>query len=446
MTAPTVNTDNAAEVRIPVALSPKQLASVRQARTQISLWTGAIRSGKTVASLLRWIIYIRSAPFGGRLVMVGRTKDTINRNVFSVLQDPAIFGPIASEVKYTPGANVAYIFGRVIDVIGANDARSESRLRGMTCAGAYVDELTLVPNEFFVQLLGRMSIDGAMLFTTTNPDNPAHWARKDFLLRAHEPDLGLRHWHFTIDDNPVLTPKKIANYKAQFAGLFYKRFILGLWVAAEGAIFDMFDDERHVIPFSAVPLIDRWIAVGVDYGTSAPFAATLLGLAVDRRLYAVSEYRYDSRHHHRAKTDAEYSEALQQWLGNVELPGAGRRIDEYGGTVPLRGVRPEMVCVDPSAASFVITLNQDGLTPTKARNDVLDGIRNVATLIATDRFRVVDTCTGLINELPGYAWDDKKAKEGIDAPIKADDHSIDSLRYGIHTTEALWRPYLLDAA
>lgn len=425
------------------SLSAKQLASVRQARARINVWSGAIRSGKTVASLLRWLMYVRNAPLGGRLVMVGRTKDTINRNVFAVLQDPLIFGVLADEVKYTPGANVAYIFGRIVDVIGANDARSESRLRGMTCAGAYVDEATLLPKEFWTQLLGRMSVTGAMLFATTNPDQPAHWLRRDFILRARE--LGLRHWHFTLDDNPSLSVQYREAIKREFVGLFFRRFVLGHWVAAEGAIFDMFDEERHVVPLSRVPLIERYLAVGLDYGTSNPFAAILLGIGADRRMYALDEYRYDSRQHHRAKTDAEYSADLRAWLEQVERPGAGR-LDDRGDPMPIRGVRPEYICVDPSAASFVIQLQQDGMNPTRARNDVLSGIRNVASLLATDRFRVVDKCKGLIDEFPGYSWDDKKAAEGHDQPIKAADHSLDGLRYGVHTTEALWRPFLLEAA
>lgn len=423
------------------SLSPKQLASLTQARAQLNIWTGAIRSGKTVSSLLRWVMYVRRAPLGGRLLMIGRTKDTLNRNVFAVLQDPAVFGPLAAEVKYTPGSNVAYIFGRVIDVIGANDTRSETRLRGLTCAGAYVDEVTLLPREFWTQLLGRMSIDAAKLFGTTNPDNPSHWLRKDFLLRADDPALGLRHWHFTIDDNPSLTRRKIAAYKAQFVGLFYKRFILGHWVSAEGAIYDMWDESRHVV--SQLPLIERWISCGIDYGTRNPFAAVMLGLGVDSRLYAVSEYRYDGQQHHRQKSEAEYSQSVREWMAGIEIPGAGTRDERTGLIIPRYGVTPEWTCVDPSARSFINQLGRDGLVPTKARNQVLDGIRNVASLLAMNRLAVHVSCEALIAEIPGYSWDDEKAMKGEDVPIKADDHSCDALRYGIHTSEAAWRPYVL---
>jgi PBSX family phage terminase large subunit len=419
------------------SLSEKQFASLKQARAEINIWTGAIRSGKTVSSLLRWMMYVRRAPFGGRLVMIGRTKDTLNRNVFSVLQDPAIFGALAGEVRYTPGANVAYIFGRVIDIIGANDVRSESRLRGMTCAGAYVDEITLVPREFWTQLLGRKSIDEAKLFGTTNPDNPAHWLRKDFLLRANDPALGLRHWHFNIDDNPALSARRKAAYKAQFTGLFYKRFILGHWVAAEGAIFDMWDESRHVIR-GELPLVERWLSIGVDYGTSNPFAAVSIGLSAERqpRLIVASEYRYDARQAHRSKSDQDYADDLVAWLDRHPVPGMPGRT----------GIRPEYIVIDPSARSFIVTMQQAGYSPAGADNTVLDGIRNVASLLSLDRLAVHESCGALIAEFPGYSWDDDEAQKGKDVPIKADDHSLDALRYGIHTTRALWRPFLLERA
>lgn len=418
------------------SLSPKQFASLKQARAEINVWTGAVRSGKTVSSLLRWMMYVRRAPLGGRLVMIGRTKDTLNRNVFSVLQDPMIFGPLAAEVKYTPGANVAYIFGRVIDVIGANDVQAEAKLRGLTCAGAYVDEITLLPKDFWTQLLARKSIDAAKLFGTTNPDNPAHWLRHDYLLRADDPALGLRHWHFTLDDNPALSARRKAAYRAQFTGLFYKRFVLGHWVAAEGAIFDMWDEDRHVLR-GQMPLIERWLSVGIDYGTSNPFAAVSIGMSAEQRprLVVASEYRYNSKQAHRSKSDQEYSDDVQAWLARHPIPGTRER-----------GINPEYVVVDPSAASFIVVLRQAGLVPAAGDNSVLDGIRGIASLLHLGRLVVHESCTALIAEFPGYSWDDKEAQRGRDVPIKADDHSLDALRYGTHTTRALWRPFLLEYA
>ncbi|MGI5293163.1 PBSX family phage terminase large subunit [Nonomuraea polychroma] len=419
-----------------LTLSPKQERSIAESTARLNLWSGAIRSGKTIASLLRFLVYVANAPRGGSLVIVGKTADTIARNVFDPLTDPAITGPIARRIIYTRGAPTANILGRRVEIISSNDARSENRLRGMTCAGAYVDEITLIEREFWDQLLARLSVKGAKLFGTTNPDAPNHWLKRQFLDRKHE--LDLKHWHFTLDDNTALDPAYVKALKAEYTGLWYKRFILGLWVMAEGAIYDMYDPDRHVV--DELPLMERWLSVGVDYGTVNPFDAILVGVSTpddkgQRRIYLASEFRWDSRKERRQLTDAEYSQKLTDWLDHI--PGT------YGpGT---RGVRPQWVVVDPSAASFITQLLRDGFTPTMGDNSVNDGIRTVSNLLAADHLRVHRSVSGFLDEVGSYAWDDKKAERGEDAPVKVDDHALDAVRYALHTTQAAWLPMLQPA-
>ncbi|HEX3781691.1 MAG TPA: PBSX family phage terminase large subunit [Pseudonocardiaceae bacterium] len=413
-------------------LSPKQEQSIGQSLARINVWEGSVRSGKTIASLLRWLMYVARAPRGGELVVCAKTLDTVARNVFAPLQDPAVTGPAARLVKYTRGAPTATILGRTVEVITANNELAEGRIRGLTCAGAYVDEATLIPESFWTQLLARLSVPGAQLFATTNPDNPNHWLRKRFLLRTGE--LDLRSWHFTIDDNHSLDPKYVASLKAEYVGLWYRRFILGKWVAAEGAVYDMFDPDEHVVPFERVPIVRKWLGVGVDYGTRNPFDALLGGIGVDGRIYFVSEWRHDSRQAQKQLSDVELSAGLRTWLTTVRYPRS-----------QLRGITPEVVCVDPSAASFKVQLFRDGLPAMNANNDVLDGIRTWSSLMAADKFRVVDSCKWLVDELPGYSWDDKAANRGEDAVIKVDDHSVDAGRYLLHTTRSRWRGEVLPA-
>jgi PBSX family phage terminase large subunit len=406
-------------------LSLAQERSIAHSRARINVWAGAVRSGKTIASLLRWLIYVAQAPTTGVLVVSGKTLDTVARNVFAPLQDPALFGQAAQHVKYTRSAGTAMILGRRIEVITANDVRAEEKLRGLTCSGAYVDEATLLPESFWFQLLARLSVPGAQLFATTNPDGPAHWLRQKFLLRASE--LDLRHWHFTLDDNPALDPRYVAALRSEYVGLWYRRFILGEWCLAEGAIYDMWEPDRHVV--DEIPPIREWLSLGIDYGTTNPFAALLIGMGTDDTLYVADEWWYDSKLERRQLTDAEYSQRVRAWLAQMPIPGTD-----------LRGVRPKYTVVDPSAASFVTQAWQDGLSPTLGNNEVLNGIRTVATLFGRDRLRVHRRCRHLIDEIPGYSWDDEKAKnKGEDAPIKVDDHGVDAMRYGIHTTEAAWR-------
>lgn len=420
-------------------LGELQEQSIAHSTARLNIWSGAVRSGKTIASLLRWLMYVVTAPRGGALIVSGKTLDTVARNVFGPLQDPAITGPAARHIHYTRGASTATILGRQIEIITANDARAESRLRGMTAAGAYVDELTVLPEQFFAQLLARLSVPGAKLFGTTNPDGPAHWVRKKYLLRQGE--LDLRSWHFTLDDNPALDARYVAALKTEYTGLWYRRFILGEWCLAEGAVFDAWDPDCHVV--TDLPQIERWLALGVDYGTTNAFAALVLGIGTGpdnrRRLYLTHEYRYDSKLHHRQLTDPEYSERLQFWLATATRPA-----EFHPGGKPIWGIRPEWIYVDPSAASFSLQLYRDGVPNiAHADNNVLPGVRTMGGLIARGHLHVHESCQGLIDEIPGYSWDDKAAEKGEDKPIKVDDHSCDAARYAIHTTEHQWRHLLL---
>jgi PBSX family phage terminase large subunit len=410
-------------------LSDKQVLSIHQATARVNIWEGAVRSGKSVGADFAWLNFIRHAPLDGELVMMGRTKTTVGRNVINVLKNPALFGPIAKTVVYTDGADTATILGRQIHILGANDVQSEAKVRGMTVAGAYVDEATVIPQVTFQQLVARMSVAGAKLFATTNPDSPHHWLKKDWIDRR---DRDLRVFHFELDDNPFLDPAFVAYLKRQYTGLWYRRFILGRWVMAEGAVYDMWDPKRHVV--ANTPRITDWLACSIDYGTTNPFHAVLLGLGVDNRLYAVDEWRYDSRAQRRQLADAEYSGRLRGWLKTIPIPGSTGR-----------GVKPRYTVVDPSATSFRVQLHADGVASWAADNSVLDGIRLVSSLLSVQprpQLLIAKSCKALIEELPAYSWDEKAQAKGEDKPIKVNDHGCDSLRYGIKTTHPLWQGIL----
>ncbi|MEF3114496.1 PBSX family phage terminase large subunit [Streptomyces chrestomyceticus] len=397
-------------------LSRKQLRSVAQATARICIWHGAVRSGKTVASLLAFLLAVAEAPPSGLILICGRSLQTIERNCLEPLTDEALFGPVARQIRHTRGATTATILGRTVHLIGASDARAEGRLRGLTASLAYVDEATLLPEGFWTQLLARLSVPGARLLATTNPDSPRHWLKVGYLDRAA--DLDLRAWHFRLDDNPSLSPAYVSSLAAEYAGLWRKRMIDGAWCVAEGSIYDMWDEQRHVV--AALPAMRRhWCSI--DYGTANPFAALLLGEGTDGRLYVCSEWRHDSRAARRQMTDAQYSAAVRRWLTELD-------------------VEPEWIFVDPSAASFSTQLWMDGVGGVaRAKNDVLDGIRSTSTALDSGLLRVHSSCEGLLSELPGYAWDATAADRGEDRPIKRDDHSLDALRYALHSTAHEWR-------
>lgn len=406
-------------------LSPMQAWSIAKASARVNLWTGSIRSGKTIASLLRWLIFVAKAPRGGELVVIGRTRESIARNVFGPLTDPALFGALTKHVTYTAGAPSGKILGRTVHVLGASDARSEMVLRGLTVAGAYVDEATLVSEAFWTQLLGRMSVPGAMLFATTNPDGPAHWLKKQVIDRANE--LGYRIFRFQLRHNTHLDPAYVAQITREYVGLWYRRFILGEWVQAAGAIYESWDPARHVIATADLPPMDRVLAMGVDYGDQHATRGYLLGIGPDtrpgheheHRLYVLAEWAPGHM------TIGEHSTSLRNWL-------AGQPVEAWR--------TPEWVAVDSAAASFRHQLFHDGVAGVRnAHKSVLPGIRTLAGLLAVDRMVVADTCTHLIDRIPGYVWDPKAERRGEDAPIKADDDEVDALRYAIYTTRLDWR-------
>lgn len=419
-------------------LAGKQLESVRLASARGNLWEGAVRSSKTVSSIMVWLRYVRTGP-PGALLMVGKTERTLKRNII----DPITEMVGARRCRYKAGVGELVLFGRTIYVAGANDERAADKIKGLTLAGAYCDEVTTYPESFFAMLGTRLSVEGAQWFGTTNPEGPHHWLKRNYLDRARlhlrqdgtvqvseaSDALNLHRFSFTLDDNPYLPAAYVAELKREYTGLFYRRFVLGDWCLAHGSIYDMWDPARHLV--DVMPYMRRWIGVGIDYGTVNPFSALLVGVGEDDRLYVVSEYRHDSAQAYRQLTDVQYSTDVQAWLRGVRRPG------EKGRAL---GVQPEWIFVDPSAASFMTQLWADDVPHvTAAVNDVRDGIRSVSVALGSGLLSIHRSCAGLIEELPGYEWDPKAALRGEDKPIKNADHSCDALRYVLHSTAHTWR-------
>lgn len=416
----------------------KQRQSVQLATARSNVFEGAVRSSKTVSTIMKWLRYNRAGP-AGPLLMVGKTERTLKRNIIDPIQE--MVG--TKRCRFKAGAGEIDLMGRTIYVAGAHDESSADRIKGMTLAGAYGDEITTWPESFYSMLMTRLSIPGAQFFGTTNPAAPTHWLMKKYLKRARlhldrdgnltyndDPEaLNLHRFTFQLSDNPNLTPEYVTDISREFTGMFYRRYVLGEWVLAEGAVFDRFDFGVHVVP--ELPPILRWLSCGVDHGSTNPFAGVLIGLGVDGILYAVSEYRYDPRTILGSKSDPEYADAVADWLSTVPVSGTA-----------LVGVDPEYFIVDPAAKPFRTVMDRRGWTVTKGNNAVLDGIQTLSSLFALGALKIHESCECLLDEIPSYSWDDKAAERGEDAPIKVDDHSVDALRYAVHTTRAIWRPLL----
>lgn len=415
-------------------LQGKASQSVMQADARINLWEGAVRSSKTISSLIAFLKFVRTAPPGG-LLLAGRTERTVKANVV----DPLVEWLGAKRCRYVKGSGELRLLGRKISVVGASSEQAEEKIRGRTLVGAYLDEVTLMPETFFKRVLSQLSLPGAKLFGTTNPDSPFHWLKTNYIDRQDE--LDIRVFHFDLADNPTLTTQYVEGLKAEYGGpgtLFYKRFIQGLWVLAEGAIFDMLTD-RHFI--SALPpksnVVTAW--VGIDYGTANPFVAELF-LHVTKpypHILVASSLRWDpTQHQGRQKTDAQLSELLRDWLRR-ELP-------HY---IDTSAMGPERIVVDPSAASFIRQLHVDGFRGVQlADNSVIDGIRSVASLLGAQkpgpRLLFHTSCVDSNREMQSYVWDEKAQEKGEDKPVKMNDHGPDARRYGIMGMRRVWKRWV----
>jgi len=386
-------------------LSPKQKKTLKESTSRINIWEGAVRSGKSFASLIRWLEYIQEAP-EGNLVMIGRTATTIKHNLVD-----EICGLIGTDARYYSGKNELNLWGKRIYLIGASDERAETKIRGSTFAGAYIDEATLIPESFWTMLLSRISIPGAKIFTTTNPDNPFHWLKKNYIDRKDNLDLKL--WKFLLDDNPSLTEEFKTNLKQEYRGLWYRRYIDGEWCLAEGTIYDFFDEAIHCI--NHAPGLAQEYYVGVDYGTNNPCAFLLLAHNPNTypNMWIEKEYYYDSSKTNRQKTDTEYAEDLKKFIDGI----------------PVRAIY-----IDPSAASFKLECQRNGIRNIlDAENDVLDGIRFVASLLTNGTLKITKQCPNLIKEMSSYVWDSRAKDHGEDKPLKKNDHLQDALRYLCYT-------------
>ncbi|WP_326637303.1 PBSX family phage terminase large subunit [Streptosporangium sp. NBC_01755] len=408
----------------------KQKQSVQLATARLNIWEGSVRSSKTICSLLKWMRFVRTAP-DGPLLMTGKTERTLKRNIIDPLTE--MLGE--KRCKHVVGAGELHLLGRTIYTAGAHDEGSVDKIRGLSLVGAYGDELSTMPESFFRMLTTRLSIPGAQFFGSSNPDGPQHWLKTDFLDRARlhldidgqlqhsdDPDaLNLNRFSFQLRDNPNLTDEYIDAVSSEHTGLYYRRLILGEWCLAEGVVYESWDPARHVV--DQLPPIAQWLCIALDYGTTNPFHALAIGLGTDGRLYVGHEWRWDSKRMRGSLTDAEYSERVRAWVNGL-------------------GIAPSYWIVDPSAKSYRVQMHRDGVTSTLADNEVVDGIRDVASLFATGRLLVHAGCKWLIKEIPGYAWDPDASEKGEDKPIKLNDHGVDALRYGIRTTRNIWSSLL----
>ena len=374
---------------------------------------GAVRSGKTSVMSLSFLLWAMGGFNGCAFALCGKSVGAVERNIVTPLLAVRYLQE-AFSIRYNRGDHVMTVRRGVREnrfyLFGGKDESSAALIQGVTLAGVLLDEVALMPRSFVEQALARCSVPGARLWFNCNPEGPEHWFRKEWILKAEEHRA--LHLHFTMDDNPALDEATRQRYRTMYSGVFYERFILGRWVMSEGLIYDMFDPTGNTYEAGPPALhFSGTRTISCDYGTANP-TVFLDIYDYDGKIYIDREYRWDSREEKRQKTDEEYADDMEAFMGKEQCA----------------------VIVDPSAASFIAALRRRGLYVIPADNEVLGGIRRTAALLQRRALLINrKNCAPLLGELGTYLWDEKAGRYGEDKPLKERDHGPDAARYFINS-------------
>ncbi len=378
---------------------------------------GSIRSGKSMTMSLSFGMWATENFNGCNFGICGKTIGSLRRNVINDMKKMLTARGYHVEDKRSlnmlvisrkNNSNNFYLFG------GTNES-SQDLIQGITLAGVFLDEAAIMPESFINQATGRCSVEGAKLWFSCNPaGGQTHWFKQNWINQYRAKKL--LYLHFTMDDNPSMSEKTKARYRSLYTGAFYRRYIEGRWVAAEGVIYHQFSREKntYVKPLDK-ELRQRCIQyVSIDYGSANPTAFLhILYDPKERMIYIDREYYHDARKEMTQKSDAQYGNDLIAFLP----PG-----------------QCQAVVIDPSALSLRIVIRRLGYHIREANNDVCGGIQDVSVLIALGKIKINNTCVNLLKEIDTYVWNEKAAQEqGIDKPVKQNDHAVDALRYFVNT-------------
>lgn len=367
---------------------------------------GAVRSGKTICMVDGFFLWAMSSFDRQVFGLCGKTIASLRRNIVQNLPQWLGGTGIAIAEKQNENKLIVHYKGKVntFFLFGGRDESSYTLIQGITLAGVLLDEVALMPRSFVEQAVARCSVAGSKLWFNCNPAGPEHWFYKEWICKAEQKNA--LHLHFTMADNHSLDSAIRDRYERLYSGVFYRRYILGEWCISEGLVY-AFDKALHVVesfPEEMSEGFGYWY-ISCDYGTLNPFSAGLWWVFAGRAI-RVAEYYYSGRSSGAMKTDEEYYQELEKLAGDRDI---------------------HSVIVDPSAASFIATIRAHGRFPVrKARNDVLPGIRLVASMIKTGVIRIGSQCKDAIREFGLYRWDERGEE---DRPIKENDHAMDDIRY-----------------
>lgn len=394
--------------------SKHTLLYLRDSTAFLNISVGSIRSGKTISTLARWMIFLGTSPHK-KFAMIGVTMGALVRNVIEPFM--AMLELEGIPYDYKPGDQKLYVDDKSIALFGLDKANAEKKIQGYSSAGTLIDELTTIPQDAFEMALTRNSDTGAMIFATCNPANPNHYVYQDYIQKKEVKQGSVKVFQFDIEDNLNLSEDYKEHLRRLYPedSLFYKRYILGQWVSGRGAIYDKFNQENIYKEQRPLEEYD-YIEIGSDYGTSTTTCYEIIGvLEYDdhHEFEVIREYGYNAEKEGVTQTDAERVEDILMLQ------------EEYGFD------EDNVFYVSHDAASLLSALNKDERIHMTLRTftpDTLECIQELSSLFYQNFLKVHIDCKETIQQIRGYEWDMKAAQRGEDKPVKQDDHYPDALR------------------
>lgn len=387
---------------------------------------GSIRSGKTVSLALSFVTWAMNSFSGENFAICGKTIHACRRNVIGPLKQMLIgmgydFMEIRNDNLLIVGRQY-YVGDELVSVInqfhifGGKDEAAQDLIQGITLAGIFFDEVALMPKSFVEQGTGRCSVEGSKFWFSCNPGPPMHWFYKEWIEgRFKKKALYL---HFTMDDNPTLSKNMKDRYKRNYTGIFFKRFVLGLWVLADGVVYPMFDSSKHRVEYER-----NWSRVFIsgDFGVQNATTFGLYGYyEPEEHYHLIDRFYHSGRDSKEQRTTKMYADSLVAMIRKNQLI-------------------PQCIYLDPSATAMIVELKKHPYIRARkipivgAMNSVILGIQFHAMLLESMKFTISSKSENTLKdvyEYGAYVWNEKSVDQGKDRVVEKDDHCMDSNRYG----------------
>ncbi len=370
---------------------------------RITLLYGSVRSGKTFVALLWFADFVLTRPKTDEFLMIGKTMTTLKRNSLNLLQ--SLVGE--KNFTYTASAKEGKLFGRTVWLEGADNEAAESKIRGMTLAGIYMDEATEIPQAVTMQCFARISLPGARFIGTTNPDDPENYVYRDIILN---PVIDKHIEKFTIEDNSFLDPAYVENIKKEYTGVFYERFILGDFVRAEGVIFRQFADHPDRWTLDKAPDDVKWMTFGIDFGVHK---SNTIFICCGIREKGAGVVILDE--------EMLEMEGIHPDLLEEKACAFMRRCIEKFPKLKATYCwtdQPETLTLGIAARARRLGLPV-GVTVANKRN-ILDRVYAKERMLNLGKWQVMRNCKMVIYSTANQLWDEKKAGKGVDERLDND--------------------------